>query len=405
MQRTETIVIGGGQAGLAMSHLLTDAGRDHVVLERSTRIGETWRSRWDSFTLVTPNWTLRLPGHEYRGDEPDSFSTREQVVSHLEDYAASFGPPLRTGVEVSGIEADDGSYVVRTSEGDFAAPRVVVAGGTFQRARVPAVGNEAPVGVTQMHSRDYRNPASLPEGGVLVVGSGQSGAQIALELLESGRDVYLCVGGAGRLERRYRGRDTTRWLGDMGFFDQTVDDLDSPAERFQANPHVSGRDGGMTLNLHWFARDGMTLLGRLEGFDGGHAVFRDDLHEKLEAADTMAGEMCAGIDAYIKEAGIDAPEEELPTPRHGFEQPQIDRLDLSDAGIGTILWAAGHRFDFGWVEPAELDDFGYPIQRRGITNRPGLYFLGLHWMHTIGSGLFYGVGDDARHIAEHIDSG
>ena len=388
-----------------MSYLLTESARDHVVLERSTRIGETWRNRWDSFTLVTPNWTLRLPGHEYRGDEPDSFSTREQVVSYLEDYAASFGPPLRTGVEVSGIAADDGGYIVHTSAGDLAAPRVVIAGGTFQRARVPAAGDEAPAGITQIHSRDYRNPAVLPEGGVLVVGSGQSGAQIALELLESGREVYLCVGGAGRLQRRYRGRDTIRWLGDMGFFDKTVDDLASPAERFKANPHVSGRDGGMTLNLHWFARDGMTLLGRLQGFDGDLALFKGDLHEKLEAADTMAAEMCVEIDAHIEQVAIDAPEEEMPMPRHGFEQPQIERLDLRAEGIGTILWAAGHRFDFGWVEPAELDDHGYPVQCRGVTSRPGLYFLGLHWMHTIGSGLFYGVGEDARHVAEHIESG
>lgn len=386
-----------------MSYLLTQEVRDHIVLDRNTRVGETWRNRWDSFTLVTPNRQMQLPGHEYSGDDPFGFMTADEVVEYVESYAASFSPPLNLGIEVTAVKrAEDGGYVVHAEDGDFAAPRVVVAAGTFQHANLPGFAAGAPDEITQIHSRGYRNPDQLLNGAVLVVGSGQSGCQIALELMEAGRDVFLCVGSAGRLPRRYRGRDITAWLAEMGFLERTVDDLDDPAERFQANPHVTGRDGGLTLNLHEFARDGMTLLGRLEGLEGGQALLADDLHHNLTAADAMASEICNGVDVYIAEAGIDAPEPDLPEPTDGFDQPIRRSLDLEDAGISTILWATGHRWDFSWIEPAELDEWGYPIQRRGVTDSPGLYFVGLHWMHTLTSGLFGGVGDDAQHIVEHM---
>lgn len=405
MDRSEVdvVVVGGGQAGLAMSHVLGESDIPHMVLDGATRIGETWRNRWDSFTLVTPNWMLRLPGHEYSGDEPDGFMGRDRVVAHLEDYAASLEPPIRPGTRVEEITVGANSdYSVRTTRGDISARRVVVACGTFHRPRLPAAAAGVPRGVTTLHSSGYRSPDRLPDGGVLVVGSGQSGAQIARELYESGRDVYLSVGGAGRAPRRYRGRDTVRWMADAGVLSRTVDELESPAERFQANPHVSGRNGGETLNLHQFARDGVTLLGRLVGFDDVTARLAPDLHENLRSADQTARDVCAGIDVFIAGAGIEAPEETLPVPQDGFDQAQHERLDLEARGIRTVLWATGFSWDFGWVRPAALDEFGYPVQRRGVTDRPGLYFLGLHFMHTLTSGLFAGVGDDARHVAAHM---
>jgi len=403
-ERLNTVVIGGGQAGLSISYYLTEQDREHVVLEKD-RPGEAWRSKkWDSFTLVTPNRQMQLPGFGYEGDDPHGFLTRDEVVQTIDDFIGSFDPPLRLGVKALSVEGKRDGFTVETDAGSVDARNVVVATGTFQKPRIPTFSQGISPPVTQMHSSRYRNPERLPPGAVLVVGSGQSGCQITEELYESGREVYLSTSRVGRAPRRYRGKDFTWWLDNMGFVDRTVDQLDSPAERFDPNPHVTGKDGGHTLNLHQFALDGVTLLGRLEGARGPEVHAADDLHENLAAADKGATEMKKGVDTFIEKAGIDAPKEDEEELRAGYDAEVITELDLASAGIRTIVWATGYAFDFsGLVKFPIWDEFGYPVQERGVTEVPGLYFLGLHWMHTIKSGLFAGIADDAAYVAEQID--
>lgn len=399
-----TVVIGGGQAGLSISYYLTQQDQEHVVLEKD-RVGESWRSKkWDSFTLVTPNRQMKLPGFEYRGDDPEGFWTRDQVVQYLDDYVGLFNPPLRLGVEVASVEkncAGDG-LIVETDAGRIEASNVVVATGTFQQPAVPNFSQRISPGISQTHSSRYRNPGDLPSGAVLVVGSGQSGCQITEELYKNVRAVYLCTSGVGRAPRRYRGKDFTVWLEKMGVIDKTVEDLDSPAGRFVPNPQVSGKNGGHTLNLHQFALDGVTLLGSLEGADGSTIFLADNLKENLHKADQFAGELKKNVDRFVRINGLELPEDRQQELRAGYESEVFTEMDLESSGIKTMIWATGYDFDYSLVHLPIWDEFGYPIHERGVTEQPGLYFLGLHWLHTIKSGLFYGVGDDAAHIAQHI---
>lgn len=406
MMHHDTIIIGGGQAGLTLSYYLTQADREHLILEKD-RMFKAWRDeRWDSFTLVTPNWQLQLPGIEYDGDDPDGFLPRGEVVEYLEDFVDSFDPPVREGVEVTAVEAapDSDELIVRSTAGDFQAANVVVATGTFQQPSIPGFSDKLSSRVQQLHSSEYRNPDQLPSGAVLVVGTGQSGCQIAEELHEAGREVFLSTSQNQRLPRRYRGADSMKWLARTGFIDQTVDQLPSPKARFSPNPHVSGKNGGHTINLHRFSREGIHLLGHLESGRGTQLEFAPDLEENLAAADEFAQEFKQGIDEFIEKKGLNAPEDAAPELRDGYEEPTLTKLDLETTGISTIVWATGFDFDFSWVKFPIFDEFGYPEQQRGVTNRPGLYFLGLHWMHTLKSGLFVGIAEDAAHIAEHIES-
>ncbi|MCF7803864.1 MAG: NAD(P)-binding domain-containing protein [Candidatus Marinimicrobia bacterium] len=400
----DTVIIGGGQAGLAMSYLLTQQDREHLILEKQQRIGESWRNRWDSFTLVTPNWQLQLPGFPYQGDDPDGFLSRDEVVKYLEDYTASFNPPIRYGIEVKSVKRDVASekYMIHTDDQAYEATNVVVAVGTHQFPNIPECRKKVPPEMNQLHSCDYKNPESLPKGGVLVVGSGQSGSQIAKELHENGRKVHLCVGSARRLPRQYRGRDCMWWADQLGIFDETMEQLDSPAERFAANPQVSGQNGGQDINLHQFARDGITLLGRLEDVNDGRIFLAKDLHQNLAAADKMAEQIRQGADTFVEKAGLDLPEEEVDEPKDGFEQEEIPELDLAENGINNILWATGFGWDYNWIHLPVFDEFDYPIQQQGVTEYPGLYFLGLHFLHTRKSGLFLGLGEDARYVADHL---
>jgi putative flavoprotein involved in K+ transport len=404
-EHIDVLVIGAGQAGLSISYYLTKQGRKHVILEKASTLVPAWRSRWDSFTLVTPNWSVKMPDFPYAGDDPDGFMTRDEVVEHLEKFAASFDPPVRFGVRVTSVEQnpEGHGYLVHTNDGDFEADNVVVAAGTFQKGRVPAFASELPQEIVQFHTVDYRNPEQLPDGAVLVVGTGQSGAQIAEELYQNGRKVYLCVGDATRGPRRYRGKDMGWWLNEMGEFDQTVDTLPSPKARFGASAHVSGKKGGRTLNLHQFARDGVVLLGHMEGAQGSTIFLAPDLMANLANADKGAAEVKQRVDAYIEKHGLDAPPAENGVePQDGFDAEIIRELDLVAEGITTVIWATGFSFDFSWVKLPVLDEYGYPIQQRGVTDYPGLYFLGLTWLYKIKSGLLSGVGEDAAYIAEAI---
>ena len=403
----DALVIGAGQGGLAVSWFLTRAGIEHVVIERSS-IASSWREhRWDSFCTVTPNWSIRLPGAEYAGDDPDGFLARDEIVRHIEAWARSFGAPVRCGIEARGVRPAGDGFEVTTSEGSFRARNVVVATSTYQNPRVPAVAARLPPRLAQLTPHEYKCPGTLPPGAVMVVGSGQTGCQIAEELHEAGREVFLCVGRTGRLPRRYRGRDCIEWQRDMGYLDRTPEMLDSPAARFRADPHLTGRNRGYTISLHDFHRRGIRLLGRLVGCEGERARFDGELHAKMRFADEFCRRIVEQFERHIADHGIDAP---APTaaelaggPLQDGRRPEIVReLDLAAANVGAVVWATGYRYDFSWVEAEVLDDFGYPRAPGGVSACPGLCFVGLNWMTRRKSGILYGVCDDARSVAEHI---
>lgn len=403
-EHVNTLIIGAGQAGLALSACLARQGREHLILDQAERPLSAWRARWDSFTLVTPNWQIRLPELTYSGPDPDGFLRRDELLALLDDYAARLRPPLRCGTRVLAVEPAGAGYRVSTDQGELQAANVVVATGMYQTPRRPACADALPHGLLSLHSHDYRSPAGLPPGPVLVVGSGQSGAQIAEELYQSGRQVYLCVGRAGRVPRRYRGQDITAWEDRLGTYDRTPAQLDSPRAKFAARAHLTGKDGGHTLNLHQFARDGVVLLGSLRGLDGGALALADDLHANLRHADQVEAELVRKIDRHLFWSFKRAPKERLPQLRDGFGVPQRDRLDLAQAGVRSVIWATGYSFDYRMVKLPVLDQDGFPIQERGATRFPGLYFLGMPWLSCYKSGLLYGVGADAEAVAAHIQS-
>ena len=401
----DVVIIGAGQAGLAIGYHLSKNEHKYIILEKETSLTPAWRSRWDSFTLVLPNWTLQMPDFPYQGDDPDGFLSREEMVEYLEQFAATFNPEIRFDSKVTSVEKNPGgdAYLVRTDERTYEADNVVVATGTFQGPKRPPFHTNISEKITQLHTSEYRNPDVLPEGAILVVGTGQSGCQIAEELYQSGRKVYLCVGSATRLPRFYRGKDSIWWLKKINFFDQTVDTLPSSRERFAGNPFLSGKGGGRSLDLHQFARDGVVLLGRLKNAQDNKIFLEPDLMENLSKIDEFVDDVKQKIDEYIEVNNIDA--EKRPDRvelRDGYDSQVIESLDLQAEGINTIIWAIGYHFDFSWVKLPVLDDDGYPKQNRGVTELPGLYFLGLHWLYKRRSGLPWGVGDDAAHIADDI---
>lgn len=401
-ERIDTIIVGAGQGGLSTSYHLTRQAREHVILEEADRAASAWRKRWDSFTLITPNWMLRLPGAEYQGDAPEDFIARDKVVAYFEEYVEQFKIPIRYGFRVTSVEPVEAGYLVRTDKADFEAANVVIAIGMYQQPKIPPFGARLSAEVLQLHSSEYRNPEVLPAGAVLVVGSAQSGCQIAEELYQQGRKVYLSVSRAGRLPRRYRGKDITVWLEETGFADRTVDQLPSPKAKFAASAQGTGKDGGHTINLHQFARDGVVLLGHIQNVNEKMIFLGSDLKENLANTDKMEAEFIKEIDNYIKKKGLDAPIDHLPELSDGYKADEILELDLKSAGITTVIWATGYKFDFSLVKLPIFDEDGYPVQKRGVTEYPGLYFIGLPLLHTIKSGLIAGVGDDAAHVASAI---
>lgn len=401
----DTIIIGAGHSGLAMGYCLAQRKRDFIILEKGTTLAPAWRSRWDSFTLVLPNWTLQLPGYAYQGDDPDGFMTRDEMVRYVEAFAATFQADIRLGTEVTSVEqAPDGDgFLVRTTNDTFAAQQVIVATGTYQMPRYPTFQRAIADEFVQFHTSEYRNPEQLPQGAVLVVGSGQSGCQIAEELYKSGRKVYLSVGSAIRLPRTYRGKDTVAWLSEMGFFDMTVDRLPSPREKYVANPFLTGKDGGHSLDLHQFARDGVTLLGRVRDAQGSRIFLAPTLLESLTRIDGFIVDVTGRIDQYIEKNQIAAAAPSVQTPlTDGYAAEPIEELDLHAAGIRSIIWATGYRFDYGFVNFPVFDADGYPLQTRGVSAIPGLYFVGMHFLYRRKSGLPWGITADADTIADHI---
>jgi putative flavoprotein involved in K+ transport len=397
------IVIGGGQAGLSMSWYLKQAGIDHLVLEQH-RIGHAWRrERWDSFCLVTPNWQCTLPGYPYSGSDPYGFMKKDEIVEYIDGFAASFEPPLREGVKVNKLWRDGALWRIAASDGEYSADQVVVAVGGYHIPVVPRAAEKLPADIVQLHSSEYLNPESLPEGEVLVVGTGQSGCQIAEDLHLAGRRVHLGVGEAPRVARTYRGRDVVEWLDKMKFYDLPVERHPLGAGvREKTNQYVTGRDGGRDIDLRKFALEGMRLYGRFEGLDGSVAQFGAGLRAYLDNADAASESIKDGIDRYIAANGIEAPLEARYVP---VWQPPADgpqQLDLRASKIAAVVWCIGFRTDFSWIAEPIFDGRGYPGHARGVTAAPGLYFLGLPWQYTWGSGRFSGVARDAQHLFEHI---
>ena len=393
-------IVGGGQAGLGLSHELIERGVEHVVFERDT-VAHEWRDgRWDAFTLVTPNWQVQLPGFGYDLDDPDGFMRRDQVHAFLRRYAASFDPPVREGVAVTRLRArDQGGYQLETSDGEWTADAVVIATGGYHHPVVPGFAERIPASITQLHSSAYRSAARLPEGAVLVVGSGQSGAQIAEDLHLEGRQVHLALGGAPRSARFYRGRDCIAWLHDAGVYDVPVGQhAGGLAKRESTNHYMTGRDGGRDIDLRQFARDGMQLWGRVVALDGAVMTVTPTVERSLDHADSVMESIKNDIDRFIERAGLDAPGEPRYTP---VWRPEAERttLDLEAHGITSIVWSIGYRADYSWVEVGVFDGLGHPTHHRGVTSAPGLYFLGLPWLHTWGSGRFASIARDAEYLA------
>ncbi len=400
------IVVGGGQTGLSISYYLKQREIEHVVLEKN-RVAHAWRSeRWDSFCLITPNWQCRLPGFPYQGSDPDGFMQKDEIVKYVEDYARSFDAPVQEDVSVRRVRpAESGNgFEVTTSDGVLAAGQVVIATGGYQRPHIPRLSERLPQSIVQVHSRDYRNSASLPAGEVLVVGTGQSGCQIAEDLHFDGRKVHLCVGTAPRSPRMYRGKDVVTWLEEMGYYDLPIDDHPKKdTVRTKTNHYLTGRDGGREIDLRKLALDGMRLYGRLRDIRGAWLEFDDDLKANLDHADEVAASIKTSIDAYIAEKGMEAPVEASYRPPWEPGEPVLG-LDCDAAGITSIIWSIGFDVDFRWVEVPVFDGRGYPGHKRGVTAVRGLYFLGLPWLYTWGSGRFSHVGQDALYLAEVIAS-
>jgi putative flavoprotein involved in K+ transport len=399
----ETIIIGAGQAGLSVSYRLNLEGRNHVVLEQAAQAANAWRNhRWESFTLNTPNWQSQLPGAHMPGKDPDAFSTRQEIITYFENYIRENRLPVWYKIRVLAVRAAGAGFIVETTAGTFRATNVVVATGLYQRPQMPRFDGALSSAIVQLHSDAYWKPSHLAEGAVLVVGSGQSGAQIAEELYLSGRKVYLSVSRAGRVPRRYRGKDLNWWSNALGMYERSVDQLGSPREKFAGKPHISGTMGGHTLNLHQFAIDGVTLLGRVTELNESKVSLARDLHKNLALADQFESNFLARIDGFIKGQGLTFPEETLAHLSAGFLQPERDNLDLRRANISSVIWATGYSFDFGMVQFPIFDADGYPVQKRGVTDYVGLYFTGLPWLHNAKSGLLFGTAEESAYIVSHI---
>ena len=399
-ERIEVVIVGAGQAGLAVSRELTEAGIAHVVLERG-RVAQTWRGRWDSFCLVTPNWFLQLPGYPYEGDDPDAFMLRDQVVEYLERYAAGFEAPVREGIEVTALSSGpDGGFLLETSAGEIMAGTVVLGTGAYQRPHRPAGAATLPEDLHQIDVEDYRNPAELPSGPVLVVGSGQSGCQIAEELHRAGREVFLACGRASWFPRRLGDRDLAWWGLETGFLDAPLSSLPSPAARLAANVQASGVGGGHDLHYRTLQRMGVTLLGHFLGAEGRHAHFAPDLGESVAWGDERNAQLMDLVRELVAERGLAPPEIPEPEPLRA-DAPE----ELNLTGFAAVVFAGGFRPDYeSWVRiPGAFDELGFPVHVEGAsTVVAGLYFVGVHFLRKRKSSLLGGVGEDATIVARQI---
>lgn len=404
VEKVETVIIGGGHAGLTMSYYLSQLGREHLILERG-RVAERWSSeRWDSFCFQFPSWTIELPGYKYQCDDPEAFAPGREVVRFIEDYATYIKAPMRCGVEVASLErAEDSSrYLLTTNNGAIEAANVVIATGPYQLPVIPAMIAHVSNNIFHVHSNAYRNSSQLPPGSVLVVGSGTSGCQIADDLNQSGRQVYLSVGRHSRRPRKYRGKDYAYWVEALGTTEQIVDTV---PEQLRKGSEIllTGANGGYDVNLHAMAGRGIALLGHLQGINGSELILADDLTQNLARGDESLENFKRAVDDYITKNGLEFPSEREPPVKSKVPSP-VSRLHLEDAGVSAIIWATGFRCNFHWVKLPIFDDGGQPLHRRGVTQFPGIYFLGLRWLYKRKSAFLRRASgaEDAEYLAEQI---
>ncbi|MGE0768742.1 MAG: flavin-containing monooxygenase [Hyphomicrobiaceae bacterium] len=401
-EHLETLIIGGGQAGLAMSHMLSLRGRPHLVVERG-RIAERWRSeRWEGLRFQFPNWSVCLPDFPFAHGDPDGFATSVEIVAYLEAYARSVSAPIRCGVAVTRLHRGErnGEFVARTASGVIAADNVVIATGPYQRPVTPRLVADD-CDLLQVHANTYQRPEQLPPGAVLIVGSGASGAQIAEELARAGRKVYLSVGRHKRMPRRYRGRDLIWWLAEMGLDRTSVKERKGDA----ILPLITGAYGGHTIDFRDFAEMGIILTGRLLSGRGSVLEFADDLSDSIAYGDAAFRAFLDLVDGHVARQKIEAPEEAAARVERSnslcMTNP-IRHLDIRYAGLSSVIWATGYTFDWGWIDVPVIDASDAPVHDRGVTEVPGVYFLGLPWLSKMNSSFLSGVGDDAARIADHI---
>jgi putative flavoprotein involved in K+ transport len=395
------VVVGGGQAGLSASHYLKKHGIDHVVFEKKT-VAHKWKDeRWDAFCLVTPNWQCQLPDHPYDGTDPHGFMVKDEIIAYVDRFVKKVDAPIFEGTSVTALEKIGDVFRIESSAGTVTADSVILATSLYSRPFVPRAGERLPDSVTQIHTADYRNPAQLPPGGVIVVGSGQSGCQIAEDLHLAGRKVHMVTGNAPRCARFYRGRDVVDWLADIGQYDITIAHDGMAKKKHDTNHYLTGRDGGRDIDLRKFATEGMALYGRMVGVAGGKMLFEPNLKSNLDGADRVYNGINALIDSHIAEKGIPAP---AGGPYVPLWEPDSEptELDLEAEGLTSVIWATGFTPDWSYVGLPIFDGTGYPVQRRGVTGIDGVYVLGLPWLWTWGSGRFLAVGKDAEYVVDHL---
>lgn len=398
-----TIIVGGGQAGLSVSYYLQQENIDHLVLEKRT-VMHSWKNeRWDSFTLVTPNWQCLLPNHPYDGDDPKGFMKRIQIIDYLDRFAEKVNAPVIEGIKVERItRRPEGGYCVITSEKEFTCDQVVVSSGGYHQPIIPRMAERLPESIVQIHSAQYKNASQLPDGAVLVVGCGQSGAQIAEDLHLEGKKVFLATGDAPRCARFYRGKDVVEWLEEMDYYKMSVDKHPlREGVRDNTNHYVTGRDGGRDIDLRKFATEGMELFGHLLDYDKGELKFALNLARNLQHADDVYNNINQRIDAYIEKNNIEAPAggtyESVWTP-----EEERETYSLEASGITSVIWCIGFTPDFAWLDAPVFNGRGNPIHTRGVTAVDGLYFVGLPWLYTWGSGRFSGINQDAEYLSQKI---
>ncbi|MBY3301541.1 MSMEG_0569 family flavin-dependent oxidoreductase [Rhizobium laguerreae] len=395
------VVIGGGQAGLSASHYLKRHGIDHVVFEKKT-VAHKWKNeRWDAFCLVTPNWQCQLPDHPYDGADPHGFMVKDEILAYVDRFVKKVDAPIFEQTGVTSLEEHRGLFRLETSVGAVTADAVVIATSLYAEPAIPRAGERLPEDIMQIHTAAYRNADQLPDGGVIVVGSGQSGCQIAEDLHLAGRKVHLVTGNAPRCARFYRGRDVVDWLSDIGQYDITVEHDGMTKKKHDTNHYLTGRDGGRDIDLRKFALEGMALYGRMSGIAAGRMLFEPNLKANLDGSDRVYNGINALIDRHIAEKGIDALAGSPYVPAWEPEA-EIAELDLKAEGITSVIWATGFSPDWSFVGLPIFDGNAYPVHRRGVTAVDGVYVLGLPWLWTWGSGRFLSVGRDAEHVVGHL---
>jgi len=405
----DVIVIGAGHSGLAISHYLTERSIDHVILERG-EIANSWRhERWDSLKLLTPNWLSRLPGYQYAGNDRDSFMSMPEIIDFIDGYAEFSAAPVRTGTEVTSLRAMESGYHVVSNQGEWFTKAVVIASGSFNLPVVPKISAGVPENIHQITMRDYRNPNSVKEGGVLVVGASATGLQVADEIQDSGRPVTLAVGEHVRMPRSYRGYDIQYWMNRVGLLDEDYKSVDNIRRaRRVPSPQLVGSEERLTLDLNSLVDKGVRLTGRLAGMRDGKALFSGSLRNVCALADLKMGRMLDAIDSWVDSQGLarelEPARRYAPTAVTGSSSLS---LDLANGEISNIVWATGFRPDYSWLDVPVLDRKGQIRHDGGVADAPGLYVMGLPFLRRRKSSFIHGAEDDAHdlstHLAAHLD--